>query len=321
MFGLDTLDIMIGLATIYLVFGLACTAIVEAIISWFGIRSTNLEDAMKELLAGQHRQGESFVDAFYKHPMIQALSKGEDGRPSYIPPKIFSQVVEALVFQPTQDKSANNPLELLPGTVNTNRIKGLLDPILNKTRGTAEHFRIELESQFDAAMDRASGWFKRYAQNASLLVATVLVLGANVDTVAIINALSSNPDARIKLVEAASLELNQAEQRNNTLSAEEKTDKSVVSVTQERIRDAQNRLEDATLHLSSTGLELGWKTLPHTFSEILSKIAGLLISIVAISLGAPFWFSLLQRFMQVRAAGISPEEKATKKTAPTTAAE
>ncbi|HET8707612.1 MAG TPA: hypothetical protein VFM46_15000, partial [Pseudomonadales bacterium] len=204
MFGLDTLDIMIGLITVYLVFGLACTAIVEAITSWFKVRSTNLEDALKELLAGEHSTDQSFVEAFYNHPMIQALSKGEHGRPSYIPPEIFSRVVEALVFSTDVDKAADNLLAKLPGDETSNRIKGLLTPIVNKTRGAADHFREELETHFDAAMDRASGWFKRYAQNASLAVAAVLVLGANVDTIAIINSLSTHPETRVKIIEMAS---------------------------------------------------------------------------------------------------------------------
>ena len=31
--------------------------------------------------------------------------------------------------------------------------------------------------------------------------------------------------------------------------------------------------------------------------------------VLAVSLGAPFWFAVLQGFMQVRAAGVSPREK------------
>jgi hypothetical protein len=43
----------------------------------------------------------------------------------------------------------------------------------------------------------------------------------------------------------------------------------------------------------------------------ISKFFGLLISTLAISLGAPFWFDILNRVMQVRAAGASPREKKT----------
>ncbi len=59
---------------------MACTAIVEAVAAWFCMRSRNLENALHELFAGDPKQGAAFVDAFYKHPLVQALSEGEDGR-------------------------------------------------------------------------------------------------------------------------------------------------------------------------------------------------------------------------------------------------
>jgi hypothetical protein len=60
--------------------------------------------------------------------------------------------------------------------------------------------------------------------------------------------------------------------------------------------------------LQSGGLGIGWKDWPGG-NEWPAKIAVRLVSIFAVSLGAPFWFDLLQGFMQVRAAGVSPREK------------
>lgn len=37
MFGLESLDMMIGLVTIYLILALACTAIVEAMAAWLNV--------------------------------------------------------------------------------------------------------------------------------------------------------------------------------------------------------------------------------------------------------------------------------------------
>ena len=85
MFGLETLDELIGPITVYLAFGIACTAIVETIVAWKSIRSSNLEAAPSEFLAGDFTVDKKFVDAFYEHPLVQALSKCNDGRPSYIP--------------------------------------------------------------------------------------------------------------------------------------------------------------------------------------------------------------------------------------------
>jgi hypothetical protein len=40
-----------------------------------------------------------------------------------------------------------------------------------------------------------------------------------------------------------------------------------------------------------------------------SDLIGLLLTTFAVSLGAPFWFDLLNRFVNIRSAGKAPEEK------------
>ena len=39
------------------------------------------------------------------------------------------------------------------------------------------------------------------------------------------------------------------------------------------------------------------------------KVVGLLFTALAISLGAPFWFDMLNRVVSIRAAGRAPDEK------------
>jgi hypothetical protein len=141
MFGLEMLDVLIGLMTVYLTFGMACTAIVEAVAAWFSVRSSNLEAALTEFLAGDLKQAQPFVDAFYDHPLVQALSKGKDGRPSYIPPETVGQVVEALVTANGAVKSLTEAVNALPGATETNRIKGLLNVFVTQAcnRGERGH--------------------------------------------------------------------------------------------------------------------------------------------------------------------------------------
>ena len=54
---------------------------------------------------------------------------------------------------------------------------------------------------------------------------------------------------------------------------------------------------------------LGWndKTMPkNTAASWLAKIVGLVLTGFALSLGAPFWFDLLGKFMNLRGAGPKP---------------
>lgn len=287
MFSLETLDVLIGLVTIYLMFGIACTAAVEAITSWFRIRSNNLETALGELFPGTTKSGASFVDQFYAHPLIQCLSKGPKGRPSYIPPEIVSRVAESILLANNAATTLNEAIDALPGTEKDNRLKGLLKAITQQANDDIEGFRFALENQFDAVMDRASGWYKRYTQRVALIVATLLVVGANIDSIAITSQLSTNPAIRLKLVEVSA-----AQHVANTGAA------NVLAEV-----DATQKL------MLNTGLQFGWAACPDSLQAWVAKIVGLLVSIFAISLGAPFWFSVLQRFMQVRATGQLPNEK------------
>lgn len=323
MLGIETLDVLIGIITIYLIFALACTAIVEAIVASTNVRSKNLEAALKEFLHGDIAPGESFVNAFFAHPIVQSLSKGEDGRPSYIPPEIVGQVVTNLISAKDGASSFKQALDKLPGSPQDNRIKGLLDSLQGEAQEDIAAFRKLVETHYDATMDRASGWYKRHTQLLALIISAVLVIGANVDTISLANTLSSNPDARAKMVEIAQREVDAAK---DSVAKAEQSNKEEKKLSQETAgtdskpadpaKDAKERgeraakiLEKANADLSSTGIQLGWTSPPTGSCGFLSKIIGLLISILAISLGAPFWFDILNRVMQIRTAGVSPREK------------
>ena len=325
MFGIESLEVMIGVITIYLIFALACTAIVEAISTWLSVRSSNLESALDEFLHGSVDEGESFTDAFFAHPIVQSLSEGDDGRPSYIDPEIVGQVVANLIVVKGSASSIKQAIDDLPGTIRDNRIKGLLDALQSEAGEDRAAFRKLIAYHYDAAMDRASGWYKKKAQTYSLIVSTVLVLFANIDTIQLANSLSANPEARAKMIEISQRELDAAKEAEARATQENKSPPPAADTAAEEtdagidpLRESKDRSENAAkalaranADLSSAGIQLGWTAPPAGIGDWASKFLGLLVSILAISLGAPFWFDILSRVMQVRAAGVSPREKST----------
>jgi hypothetical protein len=62
--------------------------------------------------------------------------------------------------------------------------------------------------------------------------------------------------------------------------------------------------------IQSLGLPLGWneRTTPHDFLGFLLKLLGWLLTAAAISLGAPFWFDMLNKFIVIRST-VKPREK------------
>ncbi len=72
----------------------------------------------------------------------------------------------------------------------------------------------------------------------------------------------------------------------------------------------QPTVNERIAQLQQLGIPLGWKSRPSNAGDWWNKLAGLALTAFAVSLGAPFWFDLLNRFMNIRAGGKSPEEKA-----------
>ena len=57
----------------------------------------------------------------------------------------------------------------------------------------------------------------------------------------------------------------------------------------------------------STGKYEEVRSLPYTMAGWLHKIMGLLLTTVLVSLGAPFWFDMLSKLVNLRNTGIKPK--------------
>lgn len=62
--------------------------------------------------------------------------------------------------------------------------------------------------------------------------------------------------------------------------------------------------------LGQLKLPLGWSkgVSPHSFTEWSAKIVGLIFTAFAVSLGAPFWFDLLNKVSRLRGSGNVPKK-------------
>jgi len=310
MFGLNMLDVTIGLITIYLSFGIACTAIVEAISSLTSLRGRDLQRGLKEFFKGfsseENHKKTHFADAFYAHPLIKTLRKGDKGRPSYIPTKIVGSVVVSLLKLDGSADNLKKALEALPGkNPGDNQIKDLLLDFYKEAKGDIIEFKNKIETHFDLSMERVTGWFKRTTQYTSLIISICLVSIANVDTIDIANSLAINPEARAVIVKLAGKLLSQQKTIESQLAIKPDQSENIIN----NIEKAQKSYDNAVKEAVQAGLNLGWEGIELCEINWLSKIIGLIVSGFAVSLGAPFWFEILQRFMNIRGAGAQYNKK------------
>lgn len=188
----------------------------------------------------------------------------------------------------------------------------------------AEAFRRNLENWFNDAMDRVGGWYKRWTQRVLLILATLLVLAANADTVMLVQQLSANSALRASLVAAA-------EDAVRTLprpgGAEPEAAAPESDIKTGGAKRDETSIQYVLQKTQSLQLPVGWSFDPNDpryfqspeFSRDFAgwafyKIFGLLVSILAVSMGAPFWFDTLSKFVNLRSAGTPPGE--TRKSAP-----
>ncbi|WP_020470364.1 hypothetical protein [Zavarzinella formosa] len=199
------------------------------------------------------------------------------------------------------------------GTIENEQVKKALLAMIDAANGDINQLRQNLEAWFNSSMDRVSGWYKRHTQYWLLGIAAVVTVALNVDTIAIARALQ-NDKLRQEVVAAAEKKIQEAPPSKN---GDSKTPS-----------DAWQDLKQTNAALSATGLPMGWdfddfrsfptcdnlpagypkKSTGYVISAWVMKIFGLLMTILAVSLGAPFWFDILNRFMILRST-VKPQEK------------
>jgi hypothetical protein len=183
-------------------------------------------------------------------------------------------------------------------------------------KGDVEAFQHNLEQWYDDAMDRVSGWYKRYTQRALILIGLLLAVAFNVDSTRVARTLWLDRDARQAMV--------------NVAGSYTKDHAAPTPETAEDIKKLEAQLQSnvqAFSEVTTTSLlPMGWKhpwdyyenyfrhpTKNATFKAA-TLLAGWLMTALAISLGAPFWFDTLNRFMVVRST-VKPQEKSKPETA------
>ncbi len=305
------LDVAIGLTVVYLLFAVVCSAINEAIAWGYGLRASALRDGIKTLLSLTPQSPK--LDELLNHPILKGLRHPAEKRearpasdergPSYVPSHMF---VSALLDQLRQDAQKSQTSARAPAATPLQELREVLRqdawasavllPQIDETVGSVSEARARLERWFDDAMTRVSGEYKRNSQRNILIIATCVCAICNVDSLQIARSLYSDAPQRAALVSTAD--------RLRQSPPELRADPA--------IREAITALSDATTTVRSFDLPVGWHEGAYPSgarSDPLSwigKVLGIVCSVIAVSLGAPFWFEMVNKIANLRFAGAPP---------------
>jgi len=349
MTGSVAIDVVISLIFVYLIYSLLASIIQEIIASnIMRLRAKVLEECIKRLLddddSEKHGHKDLLSTKFYEMPLIKYLGQGKGRKPAYLAARNFSKaIIDMLVgpnpqpgddFRKKIDQSLTDGIKVSDANVirqgdSFEYIKSLWAGV----HADIDLFKTELEKWFDDAMDRATGWYKRKTQVFLFFIGLAIAVFFNVDTIAIVQKLSSSPELTARVVAQADnflkahpnldkelADLRETPPANQADSAERVSAEAAykkLKARQDSLLVKADSLVKSDIQkvngLLGTGIQSyafrGRNGAEKTGFFLLS-IAGWVITALALSLGAPFWFDLLNKLMKVRTSvPIAPEDK------------
>ncbi|MGZ2747687.1 hypothetical protein [Burkholderia stagnalis] len=164
-------------------------------------------------------------------------------------------------------------------------------------------FIAHVDAWYVSVMHRVSGWYKRWSQIVLVSIALAVVAAANVDTISLASALAYDDALRAEM-SAMAVEVVQPNPKSGA--------DGVVPVSRPNAAP-DNAAANASRHsLADLEAELGWtqarfEKLAQPYA-LFKKLIGLLLTIVAVSLGAPFWFETLSKIVNLRMSGTLPAD-------------
>jgi hypothetical protein len=318
MFGSQVLDVVVGMVFVYLLLSIICTAANEMIASLFSLRGRTLAKGITNLFADKQIKG--LVELFYDHPLIKSLYRGKR-KPSFIPPHTFALALFDGIAPAKGDGTAlmSELKAAVIGLPGDSELRRVLMIFLEQAGDDFTKFSASIETWFNDAMARVSGWYKRKTQVITLILALLITGITNADTLQIVKKLSTDPTLRAAIVVQAQEFARQqgiaARQPEKTpepsapSSAGQSGGPTPVQPQPATTGDPQETMKETLEKLQQTGIPVGWQIMPKK-EEWGNKFIGLLLTVFAISLGAPFWFDMLNKIVKIRPTGASPEATA-----------
>jgi hypothetical protein len=301
---LKTLDILIGATTVVLLFSMAVTVITQALTNLFQRRGRHLKaglaDLLQQLGIPTRHYAEDIADHVLRHPMISD-GKGKLGtvvkREEFVKLLLDFASGEGISTLGDESKKAllavsqrNGIADPLSALKNIRALELQLeasDPQLASNvrqalaivHGAGSDFVARINSWYDQTIDRVSQRFTSYTHLATIGIAAVVVLTVQLDIIAVLDRLSIDDQFRNAVVDVSA-----------------KQYAGDASTAQTNPRPYYDLLSQAGLVTLPTSA--GW---PNQLKET-RKIPGMVLSVLLLSLGAPFWYSVLKDLLQLRSS-------------------
>ena len=285
MFNSTVLEVAIGLVFCYASVALIASSVYEGIASWLNLRSKTLLNGIAALLnaSKDDKDSQALLIKLYNDAMVHPAGDGkaenvatdikkDKAIPAYIPPQNFAiAFIHAIQQVPGKFDQVGTDIS----NIKDDQLRKLLTNLYVRSSGNIDVFQRELATWFDAGMGRVSGVYKKWSQLWCFLIALVIAVVFNIDSVHLFKVLWLHPSL-------------------------------VAQVTAEHINPGL--ASDAFVQLKS--LPIGWNE-SFTWAALMEPraIVGWFVTASASLFGAPFWFDALKTLVRLRGTGTKPVDQ------------
>lgn len=324
------LEVGISLIFVYLLGSIVVANLNELLVSLRNTRGRMLLQAIEAVL-NDNRLNKNFAHLLFTHPQVERMRRSRKRLPAYISPRVFAQTLIDLIGEEAIYQRASQDPETLRVEIkdypenseqftrfsqgveelNYSDLKVLLRSFSRQSE-TYKELVEAVENWYEDYMDRVTGWYKQSIRYQVFLVSLVIVLGLNIDTIVLARDLWQQSLLRTQIVKAADAFVTN---HQNQLQ------------TQTDINNQISTLKTTYQQLGQLQLPIGWEVEPKpswgaaataivatvqqefaTFG-LLPKLTGWLLTCIALTFGAPFWFDVLRYLVNIRQAGIKPQPR------------
>jgi hypothetical protein len=323
---LKTLDILIGVATVMLLFSMAVTIITQFVANLLKSRGKNLLEGLTGLLKQidpkiPAEAARTIAETLLKHPLV-AEAGGRLGEVIHreefttlllgLAAGESAATLEPVAKKALEDLLAKNGITDPGGTLKNIRAASLQfeasNPelandvrhgmaILQEARSS---FVAKVHGWFDQTIDRVSSRFTVTARIVTFIASIVVATTVQLDTFALVNRLSVDDQFRIAAQKGADnlLSATPNPAPASTTSGATGTPPASSPGTQPDTQTVQKRYYDLLSNYGMVALPTDWQTWRDKWT--LGKLPGILLSALLLSLGAPFWYGRLQDLLKLR---------------------
>ncbi len=339
MTGFEILDLVIGMIFVYFLTSLMCVSVQEALARFRKLRMVNLKKWLTDTF-NTSEAGKNLGDRIWCNVIVDGLTQASRGA-SYLSQNVFVHALLDEIHYGTageakkgQAYAAKAPYdfntlkmsikasELLPEP-----IKRMLLQFHHESFSNLDTFKLKIGKWFDEAMERNAGTYKKKAQDSVLIISFALTILLNVDSVRLFDYFYENKDQAAKVADAAQAMIKDTQVierihhlQNDTTT---KADRKILDQLETDLTELRKHHEK----LTQLGIPIGWnfiKDEKEHLTEFLFwflKVLGWIVTGIAVSLGAPFWFDILNKLVNLRSAGKKPDDSKSASTATTSATE